>query len=115
MAILTVQKPTLTGAVATMAAAAAGGDSFPNTGVEFFRVTNGHATLARTVTFDSPGSCSFGLAAHAAHDSVIVVAALTSVRIGPFPVGRFNDANNRVQVSYSDAAADLTVAVEAAA
>lgn len=115
MAILTVQKPALTGSAFTLAAAAAGGDSFPNTGVEFVHVKNAHATLARTVTFDSPGTCSFGLANHAAHDAPVVVAALTSLVIGPFPVARFNDANGRVQVSYSDAGADLTVGVQAAA
>lgn len=122
MAILTVQKPVLdtTGATLTLAAAAAGGDSFPNTGVEYFHILNSHATLPRTVTFDSPNTCSFGLSANAAHDVAVVVPGVASapanrVVVGPFPTKRFNDANNRVQVTYSDAAADLTVAVQAGA
>lgn len=115
MAILTVQKPTLSGVAFTLAAAAAGGDSFPNTGVEFFHIKNAHATLSRTVTFDSPGTCSFDVGNNAAHDKAVVVAALTSMVIGPFPKGRFNDVNDRVQVAYSDAADSLTVGVQAAA
>lgn len=120
MAILTVQKPALAGATLQLVAAAAGGDSFPNTGVEYFHILNSHATLARTVTFDSPGTCTFGLAANAAHDVAVVVPGVASapanrVVIGPFPVGRFNDGNSRVQVSYSDAAADLTVAAQSGA
>lgn len=114
MAILTVQRPSLTGQAFTLAAAAAGGDSFPNTGVEYFHIRNAHATNPRTVTFDSPGTCTFGLAANAAHDAAVVVSALTTLIIGPFPIGRFNDGNNRVQVTYSDSAADLTVGVQAA-
>jgi len=120
MAILAVQKPVLAGATLSLAAAAAGGDSFPNTGVEYFQILNSHATLPRTVTFDSPGTCNFGLAANAAHDMAVVVPGVSGapanrVVIGPFPVGRFNDGNSRVQVTYSDAAADLTVAVQGAA
>lgn len=122
MAILTVQRPTLgtTGATLALVAAAAGGDSFPNTGVEFFQILNSHATLARTVTFDSPGTCSFNVAANAAHDMAVVVPGVTGapanrVLVGPFPTTRFNDGNARVQVTYSDAAADLTVAVQGGA
>lgn len=120
MAILTVQRPTLTtpGATVTLVAASAGGDSFPNTGVEHVEILNSHATLARTVTFDSPGTCTFGLPANAAHDLAVVVPGVTSapanrVMVGPFPRGRFNDSNERVQITYSDSAADLTIAAKA--
>lgn len=122
MAILVVQKPTLTnpGVTTQLVAAAAGGDSFPNTGVEWVEILNSHATASRTVTFDSPGTCSFGLAANAAHDLAVVVPGVTGapanrVSVGPFPTTRFNDANNRVQITYSDAAADLTVGVRSGA
>jgi len=120
MAILTVQKPTQAGATLTLSAAAAGGDSFPNTGIEYFHILNSHATLPRTVTFDSPNTCNFNLAASAAHDLAVVVPGVSGapanrVIIGPFSNVRFNDGNNRVQISYSDAAADLTVAVQAGA
>ena len=114
MAILAVQLPASAGVAFTKAAAAAGGDSFPNTGKEFFHITNAHATLPRTVTFDAPGTCNFGVA-HNNHDKAVVVAALTTMTIGPFPTPAYNDGNGRVQATYSDAAADLTVAVQAGA
>jgi len=109
MAALTVQKPSLAGAALTLAAAAAGGDTFPNSGKEVFVIANGHATLPRTVTFDAPGTCDFGLAANAAHDVAVAVTALTQRQFGPFPVARFGAT---VSVTYSDSAADLTVAVQ---
>lgn len=120
MALLTVQRPSQTGATLTLVAVAAGGDSFPNTGIEYFHVLNSHATLSRTVTFDSPNTCNFNLANSASHDMAIVVLGVTGapanrVVIGPFSVQRFNDGNQRVQVTYSDAAADLTVNPQAGA
>lgn len=112
MAVLTVQKPSAAGTYAPVAAEA-GGDSFPNTGVEFFYIKNGDAS-PKTVTFDSPGTCSFGLAANAAHDLAVTVPAGEEKLIGPFATARFNDANNRVQVTYS-AVTSVTVAAVAAA
>lgn len=113
MAILAVQVPTLAGFVLTPVAAAGGGDSFPNTGKEFFYVKNADVA-SKTLTFDSPGTCSFDAAAAAAHDAVVVVATVTERIIGPFPPARFNDGNGRVQVTYS-AVTSVTVAVLAAA
>lgn len=110
MSVLTVKVPTLAGVSATGAAAASGGDSFANTGVEFVHIRNAHATLSRTVTFDSPTTCSLGIAANAAHDNAVAVSALSEVLIGPFSVPRFNDSNGRVVMTYSSEA-DLTVAV----
>lgn len=119
MAVLAVQRPSLTDPATTLSLVAAGaaGDSFINTGIEFFHVLNSHATVSRTVTFDSPGTCNFGLAANAAHDMAMVVPGVSGapanrVIIGPFPTGRFNDAGGSVQVTYSAAGADLTVAVQ---
>jgi hypothetical protein len=100
MAILAVQRPLITGTVISMAAAGAGGDSFQNDGSTWLRVTNG-AGSPINVTFDSPNTCDFGLGAAAAHDSVVAVANGTTVEIGPFRKNRFNDANERVQVTYS--------------
>jgi hypothetical protein len=113
MAVLTVQRPKTDGVALTKVAASPGGDSFPNTGKEFLNVTNANATAPRTLTIDSPGTCSFGLTNNNVHDQVVIIAALTTKLIGPFSAARFNDPNSRVQVSYSDAAADLTVAVQA--
>lgn len=111
MAELTVQRPSVGGTAATMGAASSGGDYFQNDGKVIIRVTNGHATLARTVTADAPNTCDHGLSANAAHDAVKSVAALTTVRMGPFDPKRFNDSNGRVQLTYSTEA-DLTIAAE---
>lgn len=108
MAALTPVAPALTGTPSTPAAAAPGGDTFVNDGKTYLRVTNAHAASARTVTVDAPGTCNFGVAAHAGHDSVSSVAALTTEEIGPFPVAQFSET---CSVTYSDSAADLTVAV----
>lgn len=116
MATFAVQRPSPLGASLSLAAASAGGDQFANSGVEYFQILNSHATAPRTVTFDSPQACDFGLSANAAHDRAIVVPGVSGapanrVVVGPFPVERFNDANGNIQVTYSDSGADLTLAV----
>jgi hypothetical protein len=111
MATLVAANPSLTGGDATLVSASPTGDQFQNSGTEVLRVRNVHATAPRTITVDSPGTCSFGLAANAAHDAVIVVAANTEELIGPFPTGRFNTSAGMVVITYSDAAADLKVGV----
>jgi len=109
MATLTVAQISRSGVATALAAAAAGGDAFANDGRVYFSAKNGHATLPRTVTFASQLSAG-GLPQGAAKtDLAVVVAALTEKRIGPFDPSAFNDANGRVVVTYSDAAADLTV------
>lgn len=113
MALLSAQTPGLAGVAFTPAAADVGGDSFVNTGVEFLYVNNADAAPIN-VTIDSPGTCSFNVAANAAHDIVVAVPAGEERIIGPFPTGRFNDGNNQAQVTYS-AVANVTVAVLKAA
>jgi len=117
MAILPVQRPDMspTGSALVFASATSAGDSFPNTGSEFVHVVN-TGTVAKNITFDSPNTCSFGLAAHAAHDNVGLVAPLASAPsnrkvFGPFPTTRFNDANSRVQITYDDPSG-VTIAVQ---
>lgn len=106
MAILTVQKIVLTGSglTPTVQAAAAGGDSAPNDGRTYIEVRNAHATLSRTVTFNSLKLCDQG----SDHDVVATVPALTTKRLGPFRTDEFNDGNGRVGWTYSSEA-DLTV------
>jgi hypothetical protein len=108
MAELTVSQPSITGGVSTPATAASGGDTFANDGRTYLRVTNAHGSAARTITVDAPGTCNFGVTAHAGHDSVSSVAALTTEEIGPFPVDQFSTT---CSVTYSDSAANVTVAV----
>lgn len=116
MAILTVQSPALgaSGAALTFASATSAGDSFPNTGSEIVHIINTGA--AKVVTFDSPNTCSFGAAAASAHDQAVSIPPVASApdnrkQIGPFPTGRFNDGNGRVQITYDDASG-VTIAVQ---
>ena len=117
MAILPVQKPVLGASGVTLAftSATSAGDSFPNTGVEFVHVVN-TGSVAKSITFDSPGTCSFGATAAANHDQVLALPPVASApdnrkTLGPFPTTRFNDGNNRVQIAYDDASG-VTLAVQ---
>jgi hypothetical protein len=113
MAILTVSPITLAAAVpidsTALAAAAGGGDSFPNNGVQFLAVRNaGGAPI--NVTFVGQKPCSLGVAGTTAHDTVVAITNDSKVyMLGPFRTDRYNDANGRVQVSYSGVTS-LTVA-----
>src|SRR5436190_12863107 len=98
MAVLAVQQIVRAGLNPALAAAAAGGDAFPNTGRVFLRVKNAHATVARTVTVASqlpPGAIPQGAAKT---DLAVSVPGTQERWIGPFDPAAFNDANGRVVV-----------------
>ena len=99
MAILSVAQTSLAGVALGAVAAAGGGDSFPNDGATALYVKNASGG-ALTVTAAAPNADNFGVT-NAVHDSVVSVAAGAERILGPFPPGRFNDANNRVQLTYS--------------
>lgn len=102
MAVLTVVTPDRNGGeVWALTAAAGGGDSFPNTGKEFFHVKNGSGAPIN-VTFAHAGQVDAGDANLAVPDLVVAVAAGVERIVGPFPTQQYNDANNRVPVTYSD-------------
>ena len=108
MAIFALQQISRAGLNPALAAAAAGGDAFPNTGRVFLRVKNAHATVARTATVASqlpPGAVPPGAVKT---DLAVAVPALAERWIGPFDPASFNDANGRVVATY-DTEADLTV------
>jgi hypothetical protein len=113
MAAITTQRPTVAGVAMSAAAASVGGDTFTNTGREFFHAIN--ASVAPiTVTFKSglasANVCNFGVA-NAAHDLVVVVPAGADRMWGPFDKDRFNNpATGLVSVTYSDVTT-LTVRV----
>lgn len=101
MAVLTVNQPTVAGAVLGAVAAAGGGDSFANDGYTCLYVKNGGGAPI-TVTIDSPGAVSPPSAKTFDADIDITVAAGAEKIIGPFlDKARFNDANGRVAVAYS--------------
>lgn len=100
MAVLTPVDVTLAGVADNLVAAAGGGDSFPNNGHVVFVVNNGSAG-AITVTFDDPNTPNPGSASQFNPDVAVSVPAGARRTIGPFPPFRFNDANGRVNVTYS--------------
>jgi hypothetical protein len=99
MATLTAAVVAETGTVESLASAAGGGDEFINTGGQFFIVVNGSGGSIN-VTFDSPNADNFGFTG-STNDLVVAVANGARTAIGPFRTDRFNDANGKVQVSYS--------------
>lgn len=110
MAVLTPQSPSLTGAALTFAAAAGGGDSFPNQGRSVLIFRNGSGGPL-TVTADCPNPDNFGVSGSGLDSVVSVPDGATSDFVwGPFNPARFNDSNGRVQLSYSGVTS-LTVAV----
>jgi hypothetical protein len=108
MAVLTTVQVAAGGAVATLTAAAGGGDKFNNTGRERFRVRNGSGASIN-VTFTAVRAA--GCPAETLHDLVVAVAAGAEKVFGPFNTTRFNDANDQVSVGYSSATT-VTVGVE---
>jgi hypothetical protein len=112
VATLTLATPNRTGTVFAPIAAT-NGDLFANSGREFFYIKNGSGS-PMTVTFDSPGTCDFELAANSAHDLAVTVAAGVEKVIGPFSQTRFNDASGHVVVTYSSTTT-VTVGLLAAA
>lgn len=96
MAILTVAEIARAGVANTLTAAAGGGDSFANDGRTYFEILNGGGG-AITVTFVTQQTVD-GLAVA---DLAVSVAAGARTKVGPFPPSIYNDANGRVQVTYS--------------
>lgn len=105
MAELVVQEVLLTGLEPAYVAAAAGGDYFANDGKTLLEARNASGGNI-TVTVASQKTCDQG----ATHNAAVVVPLTTGQRmIGPFNRTRFNDANGRVQITYSGVTS-LTVA-----
>lgn len=87
------------------AAADATGDNWANTGNEFLFVANANAS-SRTVTL----VCQQTLDGQSVTNKTVVVGAGKSMLIGPFPKGIYNDANDRMNVTWS-AVTDVTIVV----
>ena len=106
MATLAVTSISRSGIDLTLAAAAAGGDEFPNDGQTFVVIHNAHGSAARTITFVTPQTID-GLAVA---DRTVTVNAGVRKLVGPFQTGAYNNANDRVGMTYSDSGADINVA-----
>ena len=106
MATLQPQVVTLLGITPTLVAAEAGGDEFVNSGRDFIHIKNGGGA-AIDVTINSQVNCNQGVD----HDVVVSVPATTGEKfIGPFPKDRFDDAANKVQITYS-AVTSVTIGI----
>jgi hypothetical protein len=88
-----------------LVAAAVGGDTAEIGPGHFLLALNSHAAEPRTVTVDIPGEPD----GHAITDAALTIAAL-DYGIIPLTV-LFRGTTGRAVITYSDAAADLTVAV----
>lgn len=108
MATLTVQTVNRSGITPSLTAASSGGDEFANDGGVWLEIWNDHATDSRTVTIAVQRTVD-GQAVTSR--TVTVTAANDRGSAGPWPVGDYNDANSKVQITYSDSGADIRVGV----
>ncbi len=111
MATLTVQDSPEAGGV-SFAAAASGGDAFPNDGKTLLLILNVNAGASRTVTVTAQDTTATvpGFGACTKADATEAVEQASLDVMGPFPTTAFNNASGQAVVTYSDSAADLTVA-----
>ncbi len=110
MAAITVNDKTTPALAMVLAACASGGDTVANsTGGVTIVVRNANASLTRTVTVKSyQANIPQGTAKT---DLAVAIAATRVATIGPLEAGAWvNPATGNVELTYSDAAADLTIA-----
>lgn len=105
MAVLTAETVSRSGVDVAGVAASSGGDEFDNSGSDFVEIKNGGAGSIN-VTFVTQATVD----GEAVADKVVAVPAGTTKIIGPFPKGIYNNANGRVQMTYS-AVTSVTVKV----
>lgn len=84
-----------------------GGDAVLNSGKTFLHVKNGHSG-AWVVTVNSVQPCSQGFD----HDVAVSVPASEERMIGPFARDRFNDANQKLAITYDGVTALTIAAIE---
>lgn len=88
-----------------LAAAASGGDTAEVGPGYFLLALNSHVSETRTITIATPGTVD----GHPVGDATLV---LTTGNYGVIPLTNiFRGTDGRASITYSDAAADITVAV----
>lgn len=107
MALLTVDTITRDGVLYAVVAAAAAGDAFANDGRTLVALYNNHVSADRTVSFDIQKDVD----GQDPPSITVTVGAGETYLVGPFPTGIYNDANGRVQMTYSDSGANIYVGV----
>jgi hypothetical protein len=98
VAVLTVQHTQGTGLSPTWSAAAAAGDSYPNSGIETLQVRN-QGSVPITVTIPAQSTCNLGVL-HPLQFT-IPAAGLAPMLLGPFLFTTYNDTNARTNANYS--------------
>ena len=90
-----------------LAAAASGGDKFLNTnGRAYLVIKNGHISANRVITIHSTKVCNY----QAEHDLIITIPAGETWVTKLIPKTWFADITSYTNITYSDAAADVTIA-----
>ena len=104
MATLTPIKITESALDSSLSDCTAGGDEFINSGVEFIRIENTHAsatyTIKISVTNTNVKHPQFGELTKSNVYKTVAGGGTASIYIGPFKQGGFNDKNQKVQISY---------------
>jgi len=102
MATIAARKIIEGGLASSLSTAATGGDEFTNTGIEFIRISNEHASTGYTVRVTAQTTSIkhpvYGTVSKSNTD--VVVNAGADAYIGPFKQGVWNDTNNKVQITY---------------
>ena len=102
MATLSARKIVEGGLASSLSTANTGGDEFVNTGIEFVRIRNDHASTTYTVRITAQTTSikhpTYGNVTKSNTD--VSVAAGADAYIGPFKQGSWSDSNNKVQVTY---------------
>lgn len=100
----------LTGTASAEVAADVAGNTFTNTGAEFAVVINGSG-ISITVTADAfPSGATPEVDGLVVTDPTVTIAAGATKRIGPFRKRVFNNASNKVLLTYS-AVTTVTVGI----
>ena len=102
MPTLTINRITELALTSSLESCETGGDEFLNSGIEFLMVDNSHASQAYSVTVTAQ-SVNFTHGTYGAVTKSNVVKTVSAGQvafIGPFKQRAFNDANQKVQITY---------------
>ena len=102
MATITAVKIIEDGLTSSLATCSTGGDEFLNSGIEFIRISNGHASATYTVTVTAQTTSYINpiYGKLTKSDASIAVSAGASAFLGPFKQKPWNDSDNKVQLTY---------------
>ena len=108
MATLSAVKITESGITSSLADCTAAGDDFVNTGIEFIRIQNTHATAAYSIKLQVNGTTTIkhpqygSLTKSDTYKTITSPGAsgATSAIFGPFKPGSWNDTNEKVKIYY---------------